>query len=351
MTSASVERAPAPPGEVRERAEQRESVLGRLTGSPLLRLIARRVLVAIPLLLAISVLVFVLLEAMPGDPARNQAGMDATEEEVEAVRRSMGLDRPAYERYFSWLFGALTGDLGRSSVSGLPVAQLLAERSPVTFELVFLAFVISLGIALPVAMLAARKPGGVFDRIVMVGAMTLLAVPNYVLALLLVIVFAVTLRMLPSIGFTPIEMGLWLNLQSVILPTLAMAIPLGCFYARFLRGDLVEQMNSADYVDTARAKGLGPWRILWQHAFRNSSFGLLTIVGLNVGALVGGTVIIEQIFAMPGLGQLMLQGVGARDTAVVQICVFIFAAVAVFANLFVDVMYAVLDPRIRYGGR
>ncbi|WP_156761605.1 ABC transporter permease [Microbacterium karelineae] len=348
-TSAPAGRAAAPPAEAPTGG--RAGPLARLSGSPLLRLVFRRVLIAIPLLVAVSVLVFVLLEAMPGDPARNQAGMDATEEEVEAVRRSMGLDRPAHERYLSWLFGALTGNFGRSIVSGLPVTQLLTERVPVTFEVVFLAFVISIAAALPVAMLAARRPGGVFDRIVMVGAMTLLAVPNYVLGLLLVLLFAVTLRVLPSIGFTPLSAGLGPNLASVIMPTLALAIPLACFYARFLRGDLVEQMNSADYVDTARAKGLGPWRILWQHAFRNSSFGLLTIVGLNIGTLVGGTVIIEQIFAMPGLGQLMLQGVGAQDTPVVQICVFIFAAVAVFANLVVDVMYAVLDPRIRHGGR
>lgn len=346
--------APAAPGlspDEQTAPAERTSALGRAGRSPLLRLIGKRVLVAIPLLLAVSVLVFVLLEAMPGDPARNEAGMDATEEEVQAIRERMGLDRPAYERYFSWLGGALTGDLGRSTVSGLHVTQLLAERAPVTFELVFLAFVISIGVALPIAILAARKPGGLFDRIVMVSAMTLLAIPNYVLGLLLVLVFAVSLRMLPAIGFVPLSAGLGPNLQSVIMPTLALAIPLACFYARFLRGDLVEQMNSADYVDTARAKGIGPWRILWQHAFRNSSFGLLTIVGLNIGTLVGGTVIIEQIFAMPGLGQLMLQGVGAQDTPVVQICVFIFAAVAIFANLVVDIMYAVLDPRIRHGGR
>lgn len=330
-------------------AETRTSLLGRVSGAPLVRLIVRRVLVAIPLLIAVSILVFLLLEAMPGDPARNQAGMDATEEEVEAVRRSMGLDRPGYERYFGWLLGALGGNLGNSTVSGMPVSQLLAERAPVTFELVFLAFVISIAVALPIAMLAARKPGGLFDRAVMVGAMTLLAVPNYVMGLLLILLFSVALRMLPSVGFVPITQGLIPNLQTVIMPALAIAIPLACFYARFLRGDLVEQMNAADYVDTARAKGLGPWKILWKHAFRNSSFGLLTIVGLNIGTLVGGTVIIEQIFSMPGLGQLMLAGVGAQDTPVVQICVFIFAAAAVFANLFVDVMYAVLDPRIRYG--
>ncbi|GAA3663236.1 ABC transporter permease [Microbacterium marinilacus] len=337
--------SPQPP------AEERASLLGRASGSPLLRLIARRILVAIPLLLAVSVLVFVLMELMPGDPARNQAGMDATDEEVESVRRRLGLDRPWYERYFGWLFGALTGNLGTSSVSGRAVSTLLAERLPVTIEIVALAFVVSLAVALPVAIVAARRPGGWFDRAVMVGAMTLLAVPNYVMALLLVLLFSVTLRMLPSIGFVAFDVDPIRNIQSVIMPVLALAIPLGCFYARFLRGDLVEQIKSADYIDTARAKGAGPWRVLWNHAFRNSSFGLLTIVGLNVGALVGGTVIIEQIFVMPGLGLMMLEGVGSRDIAVVQICVFIFAAVAIFANLAVDVMYAVLDPRIRYGSR
>lgn len=333
------------------RPEERGSLLGRAAGSPLLRLIGRRILVAIPLLLAVSLLVFLLMELMPGDPARNQAGMDATEEEVEAVRRSLGLDRPPHERYLGWLFGALRGDLGVSSVSGRAVSTLLAERAPVTVEIVTLAFVLSLAVALPIAILAARRPGGWFDRAVMVGAMAILAVPNYVMALLLVLLFSVVLRMLPSIGFVAFDVDPIRNIQSVIMPVLALAIPIGCFYARFLRGDLVEQIKSADYIDTARAKGVGPWRILWHHAFRNSSFGLLTIVGLNVGGLIGGTVIIEQIFVMPGLGMMMLEGVGSRDVAVVQICVFIFAAVAIFANLAVDVMYAVLDPRIRYGRR
>ncbi|MDR5710555.1 ABC transporter permease [Nesterenkonia flava] len=331
------------------RSRKTSSFLGRAGGSPLLRLILRRVLLAVPLLLAVSVLVFILLEAMPGDPARNQAGMDASEEQVQAVRERMGLDRSAPERYLSWLAGFLRGDLGVSAVNGRSVSELLAERLPVTLELVGLAFVLSIVLALPVALLAARRPGGLMDRIVMVCSMTLLAVPNFVMALLLVLVFAVTLRMLPAIGYVAVQDGLVDNLRSVILPVLALAIPMACFYARFLRGDLVEQLYGAGYIDTARAKGAGMWRILWLHAFRNSSFGLLTLVGLNIGGLVGGTVIIEQIFAMPGMGMLMLQGVMSLDIAVVQSCVFIFAAVAIFANLIVDVMYAVLDPRIRYG--
>jgi len=329
--------------------EERVSFFGRVAGSPLLRLIVRRVLISIPLLLAISVLVFVLLEAMPGDPARLQAGMDASEEEVEAIRRRMGLDRPAHERYISWLTGALVGNFGRSSVSNQQVTTLISERMSVTIELVLLAFIVALVIALPIALLAARKPGGIIDRIVMVMSMTLLAVPNYVLALLLVLVFAVFLRLMPAIGFVPLSGGIGANLKSVTLPVLALAVPISSFYSRFLRGDLVEQLNSADYIDTARAKGVAPWTVLWRHAFRNSSFGLLTLVGLNVGGLVGGTVIIERIFAMPGMGMLLLDGALSNDVAVVQMCVIIFAAVAVLANLVVDVMYAVLDPRIRYG--
>ncbi|MDQ1129721.1 ABC transporter permease [Microbacterium sp. SORGH_AS_0888] len=333
------------------RTEGPQGLLGRVAGSPLLRLVVRRVLIAIPLLLAVSILTFALMAVMPGDPARNMAGMNASEEQVEAVRHQLGLDRPPVERYLTWLGGFVTGNLGKSSVSGQPVAQLLAERMPVTVELVLLAFAVSLLVSLPVALIAARRPGGIFDRVVMVISMTLLAVPNYVMALLLVLVFAVSLRALPAIGYVPVTTDVVANLRSVTLPVLALGLPIACFYARFLRGDLVEQMNSAEYIETARAKGVGPWKVLLVHAFRNSSFGLLTLVGLNVGGLVGGTVIIEQIFSMPGLGVMMLQGVGSQDTAVVQACVFIFAAVAIFANLFVDVMYAVLDPRIRYGSR
>ncbi|WP_221585465.1 ABC transporter permease [Microbacterium sp. G2-8] len=333
------------------RTAESTSLVLRITRAPLARLIVRRVLMAIPMLIAISILVFALIEAMPGDPARQQAGMDASEQEVEAVRHAMGLDQPAVVRYLTWLGSFVTGDLGRSSVSGQPVTTLLADRWPVTIELVGLAFVVSVVIAIPVALMASRRPGGIFDRAVMVVSMTLLAVPNYVLALLLVLAFAVVLQLLPAIGYVPIQEGLLLNLQSVLLPVLALGVPLAGFYTRFLRGDLVEQLKSADYVDTARAKGVGPWRILWLHAFRNSSFGLLTVVGLNIGTLVGGTIIIEQIFAMPGMGMMLLQGATSRDTAVVQVCVLIFAAVAVGANLLVDVMYAVLDPRIRYGSR
>jgi peptide/nickel transport system permease protein len=200
-----------------------------------------------------------------------------------------------------------------------------------------------------VALLAAHKPNGVMDRISMVVSTLGLSVANYVLALILVLLFAVNLGWLPAIGFSPLSEGLWANLEGMILPSAAIGIPLFCFYTRFLRGDLVDQMQQEEYVTTARAKGVGSWSVLIKHAFRNSSFGLITVVGLNLGALIGGTVIIEQIFALPGIGQMLLQAINTRDIVVVQAAVVIFALVAVVANLIVDVLYAVLDPRIRYG--
>lgn len=331
------------------RSEERSTFLGRVVGSPFVRLVVRRLFISVLIVFAITALTFALLAVMPGDVARNQAGMSASEEQVAALRHQMGLDRPPVVRYFTWLFAVFRGDFGKSLISGQPISTLIAERLPVTMELVLLAFVISLVFAVPIAVLAARRPGGVFDRVIMFVSMTLLAIPNYVLALLLVIVFSIILRMLPAIGYVPLDQGIGPNLISVTMPVLALATPLFAFYTRFLRGDLVEVMNSEEYVETARSKGAGPWRVLWQHAFRNSSFGLLTLVGLNIGGLVGGTVIIEQIFAMPGLGVMLLQGALAGDSPVVLVCVVIFAAVAVGANFVVDLLYAVLDPRIRYG--
>ncbi len=323
----------------------------RLLRSPVVRLIAKRLFLAVPILIGVSLLTFWVLSLVPGNAAQQLLGLDATPEQVRRLELQLGLDESGPERYLSWLQAALTGDLGASMVGGQPVTHLLASRLPVTAEIVALAFAVSLSAAIPLALLAARRPNGVLDRISMLVSVTGLSMANYVLALLLVLVFAVELGVLPAIGYVPVGRSVLGNLQSVTLPVLSIAFPLFCFYTRFLRGDLVEQLESQDYVDTARAKGVGPWRVLVFHAFRNSSFGLLTLVGLNVGTLIGGTVIIEQIFAVPGMGQLLLQAINTRDAVVVQACVVVFAVVAVVANLIVDLLYAVLDPRIRYGSQ
>jgi peptide/nickel transport system permease protein len=321
------------------------------TASPSLRLVGKRLLMAVPIVLGVSVLTFWVLEAIPGNAAQQLLGAEATPEQVAALSADLGLDRPAVVRYLDWLGGAVTGDLGTSLVSGQPVTPVIAERLAVTGELVALAFVASLGLAVPVALLAAYRPNRMFDRVSMLVSITGLSVANYVLALLLVLVFAVQLTMFPAIGFVPLSESVVGNLHAMVLPATAIAFPLFCFYTRFLRGDLVDQLQGEDYITTARAKGIGPWQVLLRHAFRNSSFGLITVVGLNLGTLLGGTVIVEQIFALPGIGQLMLQAINTRDATVVQACVVVFAVVAVLANLLADLLYAVLDPRIRYGSR
>jgi peptide/nickel transport system permease protein len=329
----------------------RESRLARLTGSPSLRLIGKRVLLAVPILLGVSVLAFWVLNLIPGSAAQQLLGADASQAQIRALEQQLGLDRPAPLRYLDWLSGAVTGDLGTSVVSGQPVTRMLGSHVAVSGELVLLAFLLSLGAAVPVALLAAFKPNGWFDRLSMLVSITGLSVANYVLALLLVLVFAVNLTIFPAIGFVPFSESPAGNLHSLLLPALGIAVPLFCMYTRFLRGDLVDQLQGEDYITTARAKGIGPWRVLLLHAFRNSSFGLITVVGLNLGTLIGSTVIIEQIFALPGLGQLMLQAINTRDYMVVQACVVLFAVITVAANLLADLLYAVLDPRIRYGSR
>ncbi|MEV5408194.1 ABC transporter permease [Thermopolyspora sp. NPDC052614] len=320
-----------------------------LLASPSLRLVGKRLLMAIPITLGVSILTFWVLNLIPGSAAQQLLGAEATPEQIRALEEEMGLNRPAYIRYLDWLGAAVRGDLGRSYVSGQPVAGQLGERLIVSAELVGLALVASLALAVPVALLAAYKPNRLFDRISMFVSVTGLSVANYVLALVLVLVFAVQFAMFPAIGYVPFAENPVENLRSMVLPAAAIAFPLFCFYTRFLRGDLVDQLQGQDYIVTAQAKGIGPWQVLLRHAFRNSSFGLITVVGLNLSTLIGSTVIVESIFAIPGLGQLMLQAINTRDVLVVQACVIVFAVVTVVANLITDLLYAVLDPRIRYG--
>jgi peptide/nickel transport system permease protein len=342
VTAATLPRVPG-------NRDPRVSRSRRLTGSPALRLIVKRVLMAIPIIIGVTILASFVLSLIPGNAAQQLLGPEATPEDIALLEEQLGLDESGVSRYLHWLQGAVTGDLGQSVVSGQQVNDLLAERLPVSGELVGLAFVVSLVLAVPVALFAAHKPNGVFDRISMVISTVGLSVANYVLALILVLIFAVQLGWLPAIGYTPLSEGLWANLEGMILPSAAIGIPLFCFYTRFLRGDLVDQMQQEEYVTTARAKGVGSWQVLLRHAFRNSSFGLITVVGLNLGALIGGTVIVESIFALPGIGQMLLQAINTRDFIVVQAVVVVFAVVAVIANLVVDLLYVLLDPRIRYG--
>jgi len=316
--------------------------------SPLLRLIGKRLLAAIPVLWGVTLVTFLVVNVMPGDAATQLLGAEASQEQVDALRDRLGLDEPLVERYVTWLGDMVTGDLGRSYASEQSVPAILAERLPVTAELLAFAFLVSLALTVPVAVLASRRPNGILDRVSMMLSMTGLSVANYVLALVLVYVFAVKLQVLPALGFVTPKESVVGNIKSLVLPAVAIGFPLFCFYTRLLRADILEQMQGEDYVVTAKAKGVGPWRVLIRHALPNSMFGLITIVALNLGTLIGATVIIEQIFSLPGIGPKLLEAINNRDVFVIQSVVLVLATVVVVANLIADILYAVLDPRVRY---
>jgi len=320
-----------------------------VTGSPALRLIGKRLATAIPVLWGVTFLTFVVINRLPTDAAQQLLGVNATPQQIEELRQKLNLDEPLFSRYFSWLGDVLSGNLGRSFASDQTVTSILSERLPVTLELLAYALIVSLLFTVPVAVLAARRPNGVVDRITMTLSMLGLSMANYVLALILVYIFAVKLEWLPAIGYVNPSDGIWPFIKSLTLPAISIGFPLFCFYTRLLRADILEQMQGEDYVVTAAAKGAGPWRVLIRHALPNSLFGLLTVVAVNIGTLVGVTVIIESIFALPGIGGALLEAINNRDILVVQGIVLVLATVVVVANLVTDLLYAVLDPRIRYG--
>lgn len=278
--------------------------------SPSARLIGRRLLSAIPVLWGVTLLTFIVMNMLPGDAAQELLGANATPAEVRALEIRLHLNEPFWVRYGQWLGGVLHGQLGFSLTSGEPVSGILAQRLPVTFELVIYGFLISVLLAVPVATIAAHRPGGLMDRVSMAVSMAGLSTAPYVLALLLVFVFAVRLHVLPAIGFVPLSESVVGNIKSLTLPAISIGFPLACFYTRLLRADILEQMQSEDYVVTARAKGISSWQVLVRHALRNSLFGLITVIGLNLGTLIGVTVIVEQIFSLPGIGQVLLQRPG-----------------------------------------
>ena len=317
--------------------------------SPSLRVIGKRTLQAIPVMIGVTFITFGLLNLLPGGTCLSILGVGATRSAVKVCEIRLGLNHPFLIRYFDWAKGALHGSFGESFVSSQPVSQILSTRVPVTIEVVLYAFVMSVVFAVPVAVLAARKPRGIMDRISIALSMTGLSIPSFVWGLVLILIFAVHLHWLPAVGFVPMSGGFIQNIKSMTLPAATIGFGLFCTYTRLLRADIIEQMIGEDYIITARAKGVRAWQILIRHALRNSMFGLITLIGLNLSILIGGTVLVEQIFGLPGMGQQLLEAVGYRDVEVVQAIVSIMAVAVVGAGLVTDLLYAVLDPRIRYG--
>jgi peptide/nickel transport system permease protein len=319
----------------------------RAAGSPALRMVGRRLLAAIPVLFGVTFLTYAIFSTLPNDTAQALLGLRATPAQVAALNHSLGLDQPFWVRYGRWLGGVLHGNLG-TSLEGQSVNSELASHLPVTLELLAYALVVSLVLAIIVASLAARRPNGIFDRLSLAVSMLGLSVAPYAFAFLLIVVFAVKLGWFPvisgSLGSTPAS---WF--KALTLPAASIGFPLFAVYTRILRADMVEQMQREDYIVTAKAKGVAPWRVLIRHALRNSMFTLITVVGVNLGTLVGAVAIIETIFSVPGIGNDLLNGISNHDVPLVEGIVLVFAVITVLGNLLADVMYAVLDPRIRYG--
>jgi len=315
----------------------------RLAGSPALRVIGRRVLIAIPVLWGVTFLTFIVLNALPGDAATALLGANATPAEIRAETIKLHLNESIWVRYWNWLVGLLHGNLGTSLYYNQPVTSILGQRIPVTLELVVYALVITFVVSVPLAIFSARRPRGVVDRASMVFSMASLSVAPYVLALLLILVFAVNLQWFPALA-----QGTGGDIRDLTLPAITLAIPLIGFYVRFLRADLLEQM-SEDYTVTALAKGLSRWKVLSRHALRNSFIGLVTVIGLNLATLIGATVIVEQIFGLSGIGWELLRAINNRDVPLVEGIVLVFATIVVLVNLGTDLTYDVIDPRIRHG--
>jgi peptide/nickel transport system permease protein len=304
---------------------------------------------ALLVLFGASLLTFLVMNVLPGDPAIAILGENATPDAVAAVREQLHLDRPLPVRYVEWLLNAIQGDLGQSyNTSSGSVTATILERIPVSLEILLLAQVLALAVAVPVALASVRRPGGWLDRSASIIGFCTLAVPSFLLGLLLILVFSLHWRLLPTSVWVPITEDLVGNLRSAILPAATIAIGEVAIYMRLLRSDLLDTL-SEEYVVTAQSKGLTRSRIMRRHVLRNSLFSLVTIVGLNVGALIGGAVITESVFAVPGLGRLLVQAVLTRDLPLVQGVVLFIAVAYVVMNLVVDLAYAALDPRIRRG--
>ncbi|MFG2088217.1 MULTISPECIES: ABC transporter permease [unclassified Spirillospora] len=298
-------------------------------------------------LLVVSLLAFWMITLLPGDPATQILGYSGDQAALAAVRHDLGLDEPFWRRYLAWLGGVVTGDLGTSYITSTPVTESLAQRLPVTLELLLLSQVISLGLAVPAGAAAARRAGGLLDRTLTTVSFGLLSTPVFVSGVVLIMVFAVRWPLLPATGYTPFTADPAGNLRSMLLPAVTLAAAQLAVYARLLRSDLIATLRE-DYITLARARGLSPRRILWRHALRPSAISLVTVVGLNLGALIGGAVIIETLFGLPGVGRLIVDSILSRDYLVVQGGVLVVAVGYVLVNFGIDLLYGVLDPRIRH---
>jgi peptide/nickel transport system permease protein len=309
--------------------------------------VVRRVLATIPVMAIVALFVFSLLYIAPGDPAAVIAGDQATPADVERIRASLGLDRPYLVRFGAWVWDILRGDLGVSIFTNLPVSTMIAQRIEPTLSLMIVTLLLAVSLAVPMGVMAAWKQGTIIDRAVMGFAVLGFSVPVFVVGYLLAYFFALEWDLLPVQGYTPFARGFWPWLQNLILPAIALGSVYIALIARITRATMLEVLQQ-DYIRTARAKGAAQSSILFLHALKNAAVPIVTVIGIGIALLIGGAVVTESVFAIPGLGRLTVDAILRRDYPVIQGVVLLFSFVYVLVNLAIDLLYTLFDPRIRY---
>jgi len=309
--------------------------------------IFRRTLGAIVVMWAVATLVFFMLRLVPGDPLAAMLFDAGDPAAAEELRVKLGLDQPTYVQYFKWFGHVLSGDLGNSIYgSRIEVSRIIAESFPRTMSLALLSFVVAMAIAVPAGLISAVRRHSAMDHGVTLVAFVGLSMPDFWLAILLIIAFAANLQWLPAIGYAPLSEGFWPWLRHLILPSIAVGTAFSAIVARMIRSSMLEVLNT-DYMRTARSKGLGERRLTLVHAFPNALIPVITVMGIAFALLMAGAVVVENVFAIKGLGRVLIQGILNRDYPVVQGAILVVSAIFVFSNLLVDLLYTVVDPRIR----
>ena len=310
-------------------------------------LIVKRLLAIIPVLLVVAAVIFAVLRLTPGDPAILVAGDTATQEQIEDIRRNMGLDQPVPVQFVQWLGNMVKGDFGISLISGRPVSELIMDRVGPTISLTILTLAYTLAVSLPLGILSAWYRGKSLDRIVMTGSVIGFSVPVFIVAYLLILLFAIELRWLPVQGYKPLGTGLWEHIRHLILPAMSLGTVYIALITRIVRTSVIDTLGE-DYIRTARAKGLAEWAVLSRHALSNAAVPILTVIGISITMLIGGVVVTESVFNIPGLGRLVLDAVLSRDFTVIQSLIVLFSLAYILINLLIDISYMLVDPRIRY---
>ncbi|MGG0719502.1 ABC transporter permease [Robertmurraya massiliosenegalensis] len=312
----------------------------------MLSYLLKRIFSLIPVLFVVSVAIFLIVHITPGDPAAIILGMEATEEQIENLNAELGLNEPVYKQYLVWVGGVLKGDFGQSYFMKESVLDSILNHLGPTVSLAILAEIFALILAIPIGIFAAYRRGTLTDHTLMIVSLLGMAVPSFLLGLLLMLSFGVYFQWLPIAGYKPLTEGLWTHLRYLILPAISLGTIQAALVARMTRSSMLEVLNK-NYVKTARAKGVKEHKVVTKHALRNAFLPILTVIGQSFGTLVTGAVVVETIFNLPGLGQLIINSIERRDFAVIQGVVLFVTLIYVFINLIVDLLYGVIDPRVR----